>query len=64
MVVTEEEQGYAPAAHLEAVDKTYDSLEPECSSNEGMCNFAMIDIIGHRFMYFCFVSLYVLVDIA
>lgn len=35
MVVTEEEQGYAPASYLEAVDKTYDSLEPECTSNEG-----------------------------
>ena len=50
MVVTEEEQGYAPAAHLEAVDKTYDSLEPECSSNEGTYNFGMINVIGHRFM--------------
>lgn len=35
MIVTDEEQGYAPAAYLESIDKTYDSLEPEVSSNEG-----------------------------
>ena len=35
MIVTEDEQGYAPAAHLEAIDKTYDSAEPECSNDEG-----------------------------
>ena len=33
MLVTEGEQGYAPAAHLGAVGKTFDSLELECSSN-------------------------------
>ena len=37
MILREDEQGYAPAAHLEAVDKTYDTLETvECSSNEGI----------------------------
>ena len=35
MIVTDEEQGYAPAAHLESIDKTYDSAEPECSPDEG-----------------------------
>ena len=46
MVVAEDEQGYAPAAHLEAIDRTYDSAEPECSPNEGqnnhMMNFSVI----------------------
>jgi hypothetical protein len=36
MVMSEEEQGYAPAAYLEAVDSTADLLETDCLSNEGM----------------------------
>ena len=35
MIVTDEEQGYAPAAHLEAIDKTYDTVELDCIINEG-----------------------------
>lgn len=34
MVVTDEEQGYAPAVVLEAVDMTYEDV-PELASNEG-----------------------------
>ncbi len=35
MIVTDEEQGYAPAAHLEAIDKTYDTAEFDDNNNEG-----------------------------
>ncbi len=35
MIVTEDEQGYAPAAHMEAIDNTYDSAEPESNIEEG-----------------------------